>query len=131
MDIVHEIKGGAEQRPVAPHRKVPEGWGKPPPPPPPAPAPPAARPQQTLAFATQGLRGALLRVRRSDGVLEVALPWGVAFMQARALALGQRVAFAAGVAGALEAVREDGFLVVQLPYGRCFMNLHSLVAAEP
>jgi hypothetical protein len=132
MDIVHEVKGSAERKPVAPHRKVPEGWGKPPPPPPPAPPAAAPRPQLPLVFVTQGLRGTLLRVRRSDAVLEVALAFGVAFMQPSALALGQELAYAAGAVGVLEAVRADGFLVRQLPFGKAIVHLthlNTLVAA--
>jgi hypothetical protein len=128
MDIVHEIKGGDQHKPFPPHRKVPEGWGKPPPPPPQPPAPQAA-PQAPLLFTTQGLRGTLQAVRTSDGVLEVALPFGRGFMHPSSLQVGQRVAFAGGVGGVLEAVRSDGFLVCQLPFGRGFLSPASLVTA--
>lgn len=120
MDIVHEIKG--EHKPVAPHRKVPEGWGKPAEPP----APPAQQPLQVLQFTTQGLRGTLLSVR-SDGTLEVALPFGKGFMHPSALLLGQSLRFKGGVHGALEGVRPDAFLLLALPFGRGFMHPSSLL----
>ena len=126
VDIVHEIKG--QHAPVAPHRKVPEGWG--------APAAAAAEPaaQQgapqpprgaPLEFATQGLRGSLEAVR-GDGVLVVALPFGRAYMQLAALAPGQTLRFKGGIAGVLEAVRADGFLVTALPFGRGFFHASAL-----
>ncbi len=129
MDIVHEIKGG-EHKPVAPHRKVPDAWGKP--------AEVAAAgagagaslpPLGLLEFTTQGLRGTL-RAVRGDGVLEVALPFGQGFLQPRALLLGQGVACPGGVQGVLEAVREDGFLEVRLPFGQGIIHLSSL-AVKP